>query len=111
MRRRRGRGEQRGGCSREIRFSDQGQRIGRQLKAEEVFVKLLRRTNEQGRRVSPSRSPSYAPTQFSKHPDREGCSKADFEHAMENLLFAYVQDRGLQIFDAHGKLPPLMDRV
>jgi hypothetical protein len=30
---------------------------------------------------------------------------------MENLLFAYVQDRGLQIFDAHGKLPPLMDRV
>jgi RecA-family ATPase len=62
--------------------------LSRRLKAEEVFLKLVKLFNEQRRPISPNRSPSHAPTLFSKHPDREGCSKADFADAMEILLCA-----------------------
>jgi phage/plasmid primase-like uncharacterized protein/RecA-family ATPase len=62
--------------------------LSRRLKAEEVFIDILRKINGQGRRVSPNRSPSYAPAVFAEHPDCDGCTKKDFAHAMENLLTA-----------------------
>lgn len=60
--------------------------LSRRLKAEDVFMRLTRLYNEQNRPISPNRSKSHAPSLFAEHPDREGCTKADFEHAMEILL-------------------------
>ena len=55
-------------------------------KAEEKFMELLKLHIEQGQRVSPHRSPTFAPTLFAKHPDCGGVSKRAFESAMSKLL-------------------------
>lgn len=61
-------------------------RMAATAKAERVFLKLLRLFNEQGRYVSPSRSASYAPAVFAKHPDAEAVGKHALHTAMEKLL-------------------------
>lgn len=55
-------------------------------KAERVFLKLLRQFTAEGRRVNHAGSGSYAPKQFSEHPDREGVGKKPFAAAMNALL-------------------------
>jgi RecA-family ATPase len=55
-------------------------------KADTVFLKLLRRFAEQGRRVNAAGGLSYAPKAFSEHPDAEGVTKRAFKAAMERCL-------------------------
>jgi RecA-family ATPase len=61
-------------------------RIAAEAKADRVFLSLLKRTTDAGRDLSPKHSQTFAPTVFAKQPDAEGCSKHDFEKAMERLL-------------------------
>lgn len=63
-------------------------RMAANAKAERVFLKQLRSFNDQGRYVSPSKSVTFAPSLFAKHPESEGVTKRAFEVAMENLLRA-----------------------
>ena len=58
------------------------------LRAERVFLQLLRRHAEQGRRVSAQPGPTYAPSQFATHADAEGCTKRVFKVAMDKLFEA-----------------------
>ncbi|EYD71581.1 Replicative DNA helicase [Rubellimicrobium mesophilum DSM 19309] len=57
-------------------------------KAERVFLSLLDEFTAQGRRVNHAGASTYAPSQFAKHPKREGISKSGFATAMNNLLSA-----------------------
>lgn len=66
-------------------------------KAERVFLKLLSAFTEQGRFVSASPCPTYAPSQFASHPQAEGCTKRAFTRAMESLL-----QRGRIVVAKHG---------
>lgn len=61
-------------------------RMASSMKAERVFLKLLRSHAEQGRTVNASSGANYAPSAFEKHPDREGVTKSAFRNAMEILL-------------------------
>lgn len=63
-------------------------RLATTSKGERVFIKLLRAMAEQGRYVSASPGPTFAPVQFAKHPDAEGCTKGAFKTAMERLFTA-----------------------
>lgn len=56
--------------------------------ADKVFLKLLSAINRTGQHVSPSRSPSYAPSIMAKRPDREGTNKKALEEAMHRALAA-----------------------
>lgn len=56
------------------------------MKAERVFLKLLKLFTEQGRRVNHAGGPTYAPKLFSEHPDNEGLRKPALRTAMESLL-------------------------
>lgn len=67
-------------------------------KGERVFLKLLDEYTAQGRFISASPGPTYAPTQFTKHPDAEGCTKTALAAAM-NTLFK----RGMVEVAEHGK--------
>jgi RecA-family ATPase len=62
--------------------------IGQQLKAEEVFVRLLKRFCDEGRAPSPKPSSTYAPKAFASHPGNEGISKDAFKKAIDILLSA-----------------------
>jgi RecA-family ATPase len=55
-------------------------------KADEVFVKLLRRFNDQNQDVNAAPSRGYAPTTFAAHPDAQGLSAKQFSKAMQRLL-------------------------
>lgn len=61
-------------------------RMAKGMKAERVFLKLLRLLTEQGRRVNAAGNQGYAPTVFAGHPDAEGVSKMGFRAAMEALM-------------------------
>lgn len=54
--------------------------------AERVFLKLLEAYTAQGRRVNASGGKTYAPKEFSEHPDCEGVQKRAFKAAMDRLL-------------------------
>ena len=56
------------------------------MKAERVFLKLLRELTEQGRRVNHAGGQTYAPNVFASHPESEGVTKRAFKAAMETLL-------------------------
>lgn len=56
--------------------------------AARVFVDLLRLHMAQGRYVSASPGPTFAPTVFAKHPDAEGVTRRAFNTAMETMLRA-----------------------
>lgn len=55
-------------------------------KGERVFLKLLDDYTAQGRFVSASPGPTYAPSQFASHPDAEGCTKRALKAAMDTLF-------------------------
>jgi RecA-family ATPase len=61
-------------------------RMSAGMKAERVFLKLLRQHSEQGRRVNASGGLHYAPRMFAEHHDNEGCAKKALRTAMERLL-------------------------
>ena len=63
-------------------------RLAAQAKAERVFVDLLAGFESEDRDVSPNRGPTYAPTEFAKHPDVDGVAKRALEIAMAQLLKA-----------------------
>lgn len=66
-------------------------------KAERVFLSILASYEAQGRHVSAQPGPTFAPTQFAKHPDAEGCTKHALRSAMEALL-----SRGAVEIGTHG---------
>jgi RecA-family ATPase len=55
-------------------------------KAESVFLSLLQTYEDQGRAVSPSPSPSYAPGVFEQEAEADGVTKAALKRAMSKLL-------------------------
>lgn len=63
-----------------------GEDIGRDSKAERVFMKLLAIFIKRGRRVSNNPKSVYAPEEFFRAEGREGVSKREFEAAMNRLL-------------------------
>lgn len=66
---------------------DDGTRTdGRELEAEQIFLDLLRDWDATGRKVSPNRSPSFAPTVFAKDARGKRIGKVAFEKAMNRLL-------------------------
>ena len=65
-----------------------GEAMNAGIKAEAVFMRLLRLLTEQGRHVNASGGTSYAPRVFADHPDAQGISKRAFTQAMEELLRA-----------------------
>ncbi len=66
-------------------------------KGERVFLKLLDALTAQGRYVSASPGPTYAPTQFASHPAAEGCTKRALKSAMDALF-----GRGEIVVASHG---------
>lgn len=56
------------------------------VKADLIFMKLLRECAANGRRVNHSGSSSYAPTVFASMPGAEGVTKAALRRAMETAL-------------------------
>lgn len=72
-------------------------RLAAGAKAERVFLSLMRSYTAQGRHVSASPGPTYAPSIFAKHPEAEGCTKRAFASAMESLL-----GRGDVVIGQHG---------
>lgn len=58
----------------------------RVTRAQRVFMALLREYAEQGRYISASPGPTYAPTQFASHPAAEGCTKRVLKAAMDQLF-------------------------
>jgi RecA-family ATPase len=61
-------------------------KMAREAKAEQIFVDLLAQFESEERDVSPNRGPSFAPTEFAKHPDADGITKKNLELAMSRLL-------------------------
>jgi RecA-family ATPase len=57
-----------------------------QTKAENVFMKLLAKMEEQGRKVSHKPGCNYAPKIFADHPEAEGMTKRALKIAMDSLL-------------------------
>jgi RecA-family ATPase len=55
-------------------------------KAESIFLSLLQTFEEQGRAVSPSPSPSFAPGVFEQEAEAEGVTKTALKRAMSKLL-------------------------
>jgi hypothetical protein len=60
----------------------------RDQKADELFLKLLRRFTEQGQDLGPAQGINYAPTVFARHQDAAapGLTFKDFRDAMQRLL-------------------------
>jgi RecA-family ATPase len=58
----------------------------REARAEDTFLRLLRRYNTENRPVNANSGISYAPTLFAKDDDRQGLRKDDFKGAMNRLL-------------------------
>lgn len=63
-------------------------RMAKRSRADRVFLKLLRLFTEQGRRVNGEGGSNYAPREFSKHPEAEGCTDAALRDAMQRLFYA-----------------------
>jgi hypothetical protein len=57
-------------------------------KADEVFLKLLRRFNDQNQDVGPVSGKGYAPSVFVGHPDAAGFTSKQLGKAMQRLLDA-----------------------
>ncbi len=61
-------------------------RMAAGAKAERVFLTLLHRFTEEGRRVNHKGAATYAPKEFAAHTKSEGISKPAFKAAMDALL-------------------------
>jgi RecA-family ATPase len=59
------------------------------LKVEELYLQLLSKFNEQSQRVSPKKSPTYAPKLFNEHSDGKDISVRRFAQAQQTLLDAH----------------------
>jgi RecA-family ATPase len=57
-------------------------------KADDVFMMLLRRYTEQGRRVCDKTGTTYAPAKFAEEPEAKGLSKNQLAEAMRRLFAA-----------------------
>jgi RecA-family ATPase len=68
--------------------ADPMERAAASMKAERVFMDLLRLHNEQGRNVNASGGQNYAPKAFESHAKSEGVQKRAFKQAMDALLDA-----------------------
>ena len=75
-----------------------GEEMNVNAKAEAVFMRLLTQFSEQGRYVSASPGPTYAPVVFEQHPQAQGITKRAFRVAMESLLSA-----NRLVIKTHGK--------
>jgi len=64
-------------------------RMAATAKAERVFLKLLRRAQDQGRKVNHAGGQTYAPKVFAASPEAEGITKRTFGQAMERLLASH----------------------
>lgn len=72
-------------------------RLAANAKAERIFLSILTDFEAQGRHVSASPGPTYAPKVFEQHPKAEGITKRAFRPAMEGLLH-----RGKVVIAKHG---------
>jgi hypothetical protein len=61
-------------------------KLAAEQKAEDFFLALLKRFNDDGRNVSDSPGANYAPVIFSKLPDSKGITKEALLGAMERLF-------------------------
>jgi RecA-family ATPase len=64
------------------------ERAAAEQKADDAFLKVLKRFTEQGRRITDKRGTSYAPAEFAEHPDAAGVTKLELTRAMQRLLDA-----------------------
>ena len=81
-------------------------RIALEAKAERVFLTILKRLAATGRYVSPNRGPTFAPSEFAKQPDRDGCTKEGLDRAMQRLLAA-----GKIRIESHGPASRSYSRI
>jgi RecA-family ATPase len=63
-------------------------KLAREQNVEEIFLSLLARFERDGRNVSSTQSPTYAPALFSKEKEAKGIRKADLAAAMLRLFEA-----------------------
>lgn len=63
-------------------------RMAADAKADRLFLDVLAQFERQGRNVSASPGPTFAPAIMAKNPDGEGMSKAALNRAMDRLLTA-----------------------
>lgn len=63
-------------------------RMAARAKADRVFLHLFQIFTAQGRRLSASKGPTFAPAVFRDHPDAEGISPRELQAAMERHLSA-----------------------
>jgi RecA-family ATPase len=63
-------------------------KLAAEAKADDVFLRLLKRFNAQGRNAGVRKGTSYAPALFADEPDNQGIGKAQFAAAMTRLLAA-----------------------
>jgi RecA-family ATPase len=61
-------------------------KMAAEAKADDVFLVLLKRVNAQGRKVSASKGPTYAPAVFAAEPDNQDIVSKIFDAAMRRLL-------------------------
>jgi RecA-family ATPase len=66
------------------------EKVVTETKADEIFIKLLRRFNEQGQDVSATSGTNYAPAAFAKHPEAAGFGKFTLRDTMQRLLDAKI---------------------
>ena len=65
------------------------ERVGKSMRAGATFLTVLDRLERQNIFVSASKNAgNYAPKLFAKQPDRDGCTRGDFEVALHDLLAA-----------------------
>jgi RecA-family ATPase len=66
------------------------ERLAVEAEIDRLFIKLLRRFNEQGRNVSDRKSPTYAPSLFADEPEAKEAkaTKRDFAESMARLFAA-----------------------
>jgi RecA-family ATPase len=63
-------------------------KLAAEKKAEDVFMRLMKRFNSEGRNVSDKNGTSYAPAIFAAQPDAEGITSKQFKGAMDRLFVA-----------------------
>jgi len=61
-------------------------KAAREMKAEDIFLELLRLHNEQGQDVSATSGTNFAPAVFARHPKADTLQSKDFRSAMQRLL-------------------------
>lgn len=63
-------------------------KLARDNKAEETFLRLLRRFIDQKQHLGPNKGPTYAPAKFARHEQADGITSPEFDRAMQRLIDA-----------------------